>query len=139
MDETNNNMDQATEWPVALTDNLDEPVILEHNGEAKAVLMSIEDYRRYQTLLGQQEYISARQARRAANQAVFGDLVGCPLSCGDPIWIPQPEPCWRVPYRLFDGTLMSIIDVDAYTGVVSLTKQDQLALLERVRQTITNK
>jgi hypothetical protein len=133
MDETKN-VNRTIEWPATLTGSLDEPVVLEQNGEPKAVLMSIKDYRRYQAILARQEYISARQARRAANRAVFGDLVGCPLSCDEPIWIPQPEPHWRVPYRLFDGTLMVVVDVDAYTGIALFTEQERAALLERVRQ-----
>ena len=128
---------QATEWSVMLMDNLDEPVVLEQHGEAKAVLISLKDYQHYQTVLARQDYISARQARRAANQAVFGDLVGCPLSCEEPLWIPKPEPHWHIPYRLFDGTLMVVVEVDAYTGQAAFTKQERTALLERVRQAVT--
>ncbi len=136
MDETKN-ANQATEWPLTLTNNLDKPLVLEQNGEAKAVLISLEDYQRYQAVLARQEYISARQARRAANQAVFGDLVGCPLSCGEALWAPQLKAHWRIPYRLFNGTLMVIVEVDAYTGQASFSEQERTALLERVRQAVT--
>lgn len=88
--------------------NLDTPTILERDGQPVAVLISIEEYRRYQTLLGQRQEISSLEARRAADRAVFGKLVGCALSSGDPTWSPTPEPRWRVPYRLFDGTFWLI-------------------------------
>ena len=100
---------QSIEWPGTLTNNLDVPVVLKQHGEAKGVLISLEDFQRYQVALARQDYISARQARRAANKAVFGDLVGCPLSCGEPLWVPQPKPHWRIPYRLFNGTLIDIV------------------------------
>lgn len=136
MNETKNT-NEALEWPAELSDQLETPVVLEQDGQPRAVLMSLKDYQRYQALLARQEYISAREARRAANRAVFDDLVGCPLSCGEPIWAPQPQPHWRVPYRLFDGTLMAVVEVDAYTGAVSLTEQERMDLLDRVRQAVT--
>ncbi len=132
-----NNTNQISEWSVTLTSNLDEPVVLERNGEPTAVLMSIEDYRHYQAVLARQEYISARQARRAANRAVFGDLVGCPLSCDDPIWVPHPKAQWRVPYRLFNGTMLAVVEVDAYSGIASLTDQERKVLLEQVHRAAT--
>jgi PHD/YefM family antitoxin component YafN of YafNO toxin-antitoxin module len=131
------NIEEASDWPEVLMDNLEVPVILEQEGQPKAVLMSLKDYQHYQALLARQEYISAREAHRAANRAVFGDLVGCPLSCGEPVWAPQPQPRWRVPYHLFNGTLMAIVEVDGYTGVVYLTEQERTALLEKVRQAVT--
>jgi len=36
--------------------------------------------------------LSAAEARRAADRAVFGDLVGCALSSGEPLWVSTPEP-----------------------------------------------
>jgi hypothetical protein len=81
--------------------------------------------------------ISALQARRAADRAVFGELVGCALSSGDPIWSPGPEPCWRVPYRLLDGTLLTEVQVNAHTQAVLLTEQEREALLEQVELAVT--
>lgn len=102
-----------------------------------AVLMSIEEYERYQALLGQHHRISALEARRAADRAVFGDLVGCALSSGDPVWEPSPEPHWRVPYRSFDGTLLAVVEVDAHTQAVSLTDEERATLLQRVESLAT--
>jgi PHD/YefM family antitoxin component YafN of YafNO toxin-antitoxin module len=110
------------------------PLILEHNGEAVAVLMSLPEFERYQALLHTDKFISANVARRAANQAVFGDLVGCPLSCDEPVWVPDPTPYWRVPYRLFDGTLLCVVTVDARTGEALFTNADRAALLEQIQQ-----
>ena len=76
--------------------------------------------------------ILASQARRAANRRVFGDLVGCALSCGEPVWMPNPNPHWRVPYRFFDGTLAQVVKVDGYTGSVSLTDEERESLLQKV-------
>jgi hypothetical protein len=72
------------------------------------------------------------EARRAADRAVFGDLVGCALSSGEPIWAATPKPQWRVPYRFFDGTLLAIVEVDAQTGAVSLTDEARSNLLAQV-------
>lgn len=116
--------------------DLSHPVVLEQDGEPMAVLMSVENYERYQRLLAKQEQISAGEARRAADQALFGDLVGCALSSDDPIWAPKPEPHWRVPYRLFDGTLVTIVTVDAHTGAVSLTEEERAELLEQVESLV---
>ena len=99
--------------------------------------MSIEEYKRYQALLRQHERISALEARRAADRAVFGDLVGCALSSGDPEWGPSPEPHWRVPYRSFNGTLMAEVVVDARTQEVSLTDEERAALLQQVERLAT--
>jgi PHD/YefM family antitoxin component YafN of YafNO toxin-antitoxin module len=121
----------------ALTTDLSQPVILERDGQPIAALISIEDYERYQVLLKEREIFSARAARRAADRAVFGDLVGCALSSGDPIWIGDPEPRWRIPYRSFSGTLLAEVDVDARTLAVSLTDVQRTALLEKVEQLVT--
>ena len=121
----------------ALTADLSQPIILERDGQPVAALISIEDYERYQALLKEREIFSARAARRAADRAVFGDLVGCALSSGDPIWIGDPEPRWRIPYRSFSGTLLAEIDVDARTLAVSLTDAQRTSLLERVEQLVT--
>jgi len=80
--------------------------------------------------------ISALEARRAADRAVFGDLVGCALSSGDPVWVPAPEPHWRVPYRGFDGTLLAVVDVDARTQAVSLTGEERAVLLKQVERLV---
>jgi len=116
----------------ALTADLRQPIILERDGRPVAALISIEDYERYQALLKESEISSAREARRAADRAVFGDLVGCALSSGDPVWIVTPEPRWRVPYRSFDGALLAEIDVDPETLSASLTDAQRIALLEKM-------
>ena len=116
------------------TVNLESPIILERDGQPVAVLMSIQEYERYQALLEKQQIISALEARRAADRVVFGDLVGCALSSGTPIWSPEPEPRWRVPYHLFDGTLLTTVEVDARTQTVLLTDEERLTLLERVER-----
>jgi hypothetical protein len=110
---------------------------LERDGRPVAVLISIQEYERYQSLLEQRQKISALQARRAADRAVFGELVGCALSSGEPTWSPGPEPCWRVPYRLLDGTLLTEVQVDAHTQAVLLTEQEREALLEQVERSVT--
>lgn len=74
------------------------------------------------------------EARRVADHAVFGDLVGCALSSGDAVWVPTPEPHWRVPYRSFDGRLLAVVEVDAHTHTVSLTDEERAALLERIER-----
>ena len=117
--------------------NLDTPVILERDGQPVAVLMSIQEYERYQSLLEQHQKISALEARRAADRFVFGDLVGCALSSGDAMWISEPEPRWRVPYRLFDGTLLAEVEVNARTQAVLLTKDERTDLLEQVERSVT--
>jgi hypothetical protein len=81
--------------------------------------------------------VSALEARRAADRVVFGDLVGCALSSGDAKWIPEPEPRWRVPYRLFDGTLLAEVEVDARTQAVLLTEDERTDLLEQVERSVT--
>jgi len=121
----------------ALTTDLRQPIILERDGRPVAALISIEDYEHYQALLKEREILSAREARRAADRAVFGDLVGCALSSGDPIWIGDPEPRWRVPYRSFDGALLAEIDVHPTTLSVSLTETQRAALLEKVERWAT--
>ena len=97
-----------------------------------AALISIEEYERYQALLKERQKISALEARRAADRAVFGNLVGCALSSGEPTWVPAPKLHWRVSYQSFDGTLLATVDVDACTQTVSLTDEERTALLERV-------
>src|SRR3990172_3198418 len=121
----------------ALTADLRQPIILERDGRPVAALISIEDYEHYQALLKEREILSAREAGRAADRAVFGDLVGCALSSGDPIWIGGPEPRWRIPYRSFSGTPLAEVDVDARTLAVSLTDTQRTALLEKVEQLVT--
>lgn len=122
---------------VAFTADLRQPIVLERDGRPVAALISIEDYEHYQALLKEREILSARETRRAADRAVFGDLVGCALSSGDPIWIGGLEPRWRIPYRSFSGTLLAEVDVDARTLAVSLTDAQRTALLEKVEQLVT--
>ncbi len=117
---------------VGISVQIGQPVVLEQNGNPVAVLISVSDFERYQQLRFIQTPISASQARRAANRRVFGDLVGCALSCDEPVWVPNPEPRWRIPYRLFDGTLVQVVEVDGYTGQVSLTDERRVELLGKV-------
>lgn len=115
---------KETESPYsAFVTDLSRPMILERNGQPVAALVSIEEYEHYQTLLKEYQSASALEARRAADRAIFGDLVGCALSSGDPEWVTDPKPHWRVPYRSFDGTLIATVDVDAHTWIVSLTDE----------------
>jgi len=114
--------------------DLSRPVVLQQDGHPIGVLISIENYEQYQRLTEAKQPISAREAMRAANRIVFGDLVGCPLSCGDPILAPKPEPRWRIPYRLFDGTLMRLVEVDAFSSEVFLSTRERDALLKKVQQ-----
>ncbi len=111
---------------------IDQPVVLEQNGNPVAVLISVLEFERYQRLRSAQTHISASQARRAANRRVFGDLVGCALSCGEPVWTPSPQPHWRIPYRLFDGTLVQVVQVDGHTEAVFLTDEEREELLQKV-------
>jgi hypothetical protein len=117
--------------------DLSRPVVLEREGEPVAVLLSVEEYKRYQILLEEKRQLTAEQARQAADRVVFGDLVGCALSSGEPVWAPEPRAHWRVPYRFFDGTLLTVIEVDAETAVVSLTKKERAALLKKVESLAT--
>jgi len=112
-------------------------MILERDGQSVAVLISVEEYEHYQTLLKECQRISALEARRMADRVVFGDLVGCALSSGDPVWVSDPEPHWRVPYRSFDGTVLAVVDADAHTQTVSLTDEERVALLEQVERLAT--
>jgi len=128
--------DARASYSASVTD-LSRPIILERDGQPVAVLISIEEYERYQALLEEQQRIFTLKARRAADRAVFGDLVGCALSSGDPVWVPTPKPHWRVPYRSFDGTLLTIVDVDAHTLTASLTDEERAALLEQVERLMT--
>jgi len=82
--------------------------------------------------LKQHQWLSAAEARRAADRAVFGDLVGCALSSSDPLWLSTPEPRWRVPYRSFDGTVLISVDVDARTGAIALTDEERTALMDKI-------
>jgi PHD/YefM family antitoxin component YafN of YafNO toxin-antitoxin module len=129
--------DAGASYTASVTD-LSQPIILERDGQPVAALISIEEYERYQTLLEEQRKTLALEARRTADHAVFGDLVGCALSSGDPVWTPTPEPHWRVPYRGFDGTLLITVNVDANTLAVSLTSEERTALLEQLEQLTTD-
>ena len=66
--------------------------------------------------------------------AVFDDLVGCALSSGEPVWVPAPEPHWRVPYQSLGGALLALVEVDARTGDSSLTAEEHATLLEQVER-----
>lgn len=137
-----NDPQQTKETRVSYTTpvvDLEHPIILERDGQPVAVLMSIQEYKRYQSLIEQQQKVSALEARRAADRVVFGDLVGCALSSGDPTWTPEPKPRWRIPYRLFDGTLLTVVEVDDRTRTVLLTEDERAALLEKVERSVTTR
>jgi PHD/YefM family antitoxin component YafN of YafNO toxin-antitoxin module len=133
MDQPRRVEETSAAYSTMVTD-LSHPVILERDGRPTAVLMSIEEYEHYQALLDEHRRASAREARRVADRTVFGDLVGCALSSGEPVWVPDPEPHWRVPYRSFNGTLLAEVEVDAHTQAVSLTDEERAALLEQVER-----
>ncbi len=120
----------------AITTDLAEPILLQEAGTAIAAVISIEDYAHYQTLRAQDQRISATEARRAANRALFQDLVGCALSVGDPLWVPEPTPHWRVPYRLFTGEIAALIHVDAESGQVVLDPETRKSILEKVKDSL---
>lgn len=82
--------------------------------------------------------LSARAAQRLADRKVFGDLVGCALSSSEPTWALMPLPRWRVPYRLFDGTLLRVVEVDAYTKEVHLTPEEREELLQQLERLVTS-
>jgi hypothetical protein len=82
-------------------------------------------------LVAEQNRLARSAARRAADRAVFRDLVGCALASGDPVWVAVPEPHWSVPYSSFEGELMATVTVDAHTLEVSLTESERTMLLER--------
>lgn len=124
--------------PYETVGDLSHPVVVQQDGHPIGVLISLENYEQYQQFIKAKEPISAREAMRAANSIVFGDLVGCPLSCGDPIWVPKPEPRWRIPYRLFNGTLMRFVEVDAFSRQVFLSTQERDALLNNVKQQVAS-
>jgi len=136
MEQAQNLKELAASYTTATSD-LTQPVLLEQDGQPVAVLMSIAEYKGYQALLATRQFISAAEARRAADHTVFGDLVGCALSSGDPIWAAEPQPHWRVPYRLFDGRLLTIVQVDARTAAVSLTANERIKLLEKIEHLAT--
>ena len=119
-----------------ITTDLAEPILLQEAGTAIAAVMSMEDYAHYQALRTQEERISATAARRAANRALFQDLVGCALSVGEPLWVPEPTPHWRVPYRLFTGEIVALIQVDAESGQVALDAETRNGILQKVKDTV---
>jgi hypothetical protein len=120
-----------------LTTDVEQPMLVEKDGQPFAVLMSIPEFERYQALLANTQFLSAMEARRAADHVVFGDLVGCALSSDEPLWSPEPQPHWRVPYRLFDGRLLAIIHVDAQTAVVALSDHERDALLDKLESLLS--
>ncbi len=127
---------QTIEASQVLTTNLNKPVILEQNGHPVAVLLSISEFQHYQQLLAKQPLLSAKEAQHSADRALFGDLVGCALTSGEPVWAAKPTPQWRIPYRLFDGTLVEVVTVDAVTAEVRLTEVARNRLLDRVEQLV---
>jgi hypothetical protein len=133
MNESNRSQPVVPPGSTLLAD-LSQPVVLEREGQPIAVLLSFEAYQQYQAFLQQRGQISAQEASRAADRAVFGDLVGCALSSGEPVWAPSPQPHWRIPYRTFDGVVLTIVSVDAYTAAVWLTETERAHLLEQVEQ-----
>ena len=124
--------DKDTFLSPPLTTDLKQPVVLEHDGQPMAVLISIETYEHYQALVNQKGQISAQEARRAADRVVFGDLVGCALSSGEPLFVSEPQALWRVPYRSFDGILLAVVEVEGHTAKVLLTEQERADLLNKV-------
>lgn len=122
----------------ASMNDLSQPIILQQDGRPIAAVISIEEYERYRASLRTPREMSASEARRAADRAVFRDLVGCALSSGDPEWAASPEPHWRVPYRSFGGKLLAAVDVNAITHAVSLTDEQRQSLLDQIEQLVTS-
>lgn len=119
--------------------NLTEPVILQEEGKPIAAVISVKDFEDYQAFRNQPRRLSAAEARRIANRALFQELVGCALNVGDPIWAPTPIPVWRIPYRLFTGEIVAVIEVRADTGEVQLDAHTRAEILQKVRtQTTTH-
>lgn len=119
-----------------ITADLAEPIVLEEAGAPIAAVISIEAYEQYQAMRRQEPRISATEARRAANRALFQDLVGCALSVGEPVWVPEPTPHWRVPYRLFNGEIAALIHVSAETGRVTLDSATRQAVIEKAKASV---
>lgn len=115
-------------------ENLDDPIFLERDGQPVAVLMSMKEYTRFQTIADAKTQLSAIAARRAADKALLRDFVGTALTSNAPLFVDAPSACWRVPYRFLDGTLVAIIEVDAYTGKVDLTVSDRDEILTQVEK-----
>lgn len=115
------------------TYDLTEPILLEEAGKSVAAVISIEEYERYQVFRNEHHNVSATEARRSANQALFGDLVGCALSVDEPLWVPEPTPHWRIPYRSFTGEIVAIISVDAKTGQADLGAETREKILQKVQ------
>jgi predicted DNA-binding antitoxin AbrB/MazE fold protein len=84
------------------------------------------------TIRSDGEFVTATEARRAANRAFLGDFVGTALSSATPIWSDGPQPHWKVPYHFFDGTLFVTISVDARSANVWLNAQERDALITRL-------
>lgn len=112
--------------------NLEQPVIVEEEGKPVAVLLSMAEYEQYQMLRQTQHFLSATAARRAADRALFQDLVGLAVHSEEPIWSPPPHAQWRVPYRIINGPLLTLIAVDARTGEVALTEEQRSQFLTQV-------
>ena len=77
--------------------------------------------------------ISAAEAIRGADQSL-GDLQGYDLSHEKPTLVPLPRPHWWIPYRFSDGTLLAIMRVDAITGAVLLSSEEQASLWQQIEQ-----
>jgi hypothetical protein len=73
--------------------------------------------------LEEKQQLTAEQVHQAADQVVFGDLVGCALSSGEPVWSLKPKAHWCV---------VTMIEVDAKTLAVSLSTKERVALLKKV-------
>ncbi|MCK6623651.1 MAG: hypothetical protein DPW09_30890 [Anaerolineae bacterium] len=97
-------------------------------------MIILKDYQTHQLLLEQRNYVSIREARRAASRAFLGDLVGCQVSCGEPVWVSAPQSLWQGPFRFFDGTPLTVIEVDARTRRAWLTEAKRDALLNQVER-----
>jgi hypothetical protein len=110
--ENRQRVDIATLSPDWL-DDLTKPLIQERDRQPRAIVIILKDYQTHQLLLEQRNYVSIREARRAASRAFLGDLVGCQVSCGEPVWVSAPQSLWQGPFRFFDGTPLTVIEVDA--------------------------
>lgn len=78
--------------------------------------------------------ISAHTAQKLADKALLGELVGCALSSQTPLFTPAPTPHWYIPYHYLGEELMTMIRVDANTGLVILTDNERETILASVEE-----
>ncbi len=96
-------------------------------------VMALQEQRQQELRASEKTQISAAEAIRAADQ-LLGDLERHGLSHEKPTLVPMSKPHWWIPYRFSDGTILAIIRVDALTGAVLLSSEEQANLWQQVEQ-----